>query len=139
MTKWLLKGMMHVCNGIMLPVLRFCARKLTGESGPQQTVAVPYVEADSQINPLVVWAAFNEPLDQGRLNACMETIRNADFIKTATQGLYMHLMASGCPMEEAIVRCAANVMYLGMNVERRLSSFPADGADGSLIASPEAK
>jgi hypothetical protein len=79
-----------------------------------------YVEAAPEINPAVMLAAFQDPVDQSRLNACMETYRKCEQLKTAS----FRMLAGLTPLygqEEAFVRMAANLIYHGMQLERRLS------------------
>jgi hypothetical protein len=117
MRLWLIRqgGALAMWLGCVLTKL--AAKEMGLVPAPQEG---PYVEAAPEINPAVMLAAFQDAVDQSRLNACMETYRKCEQLKTAS----FRMLAGLTPLygqEEAFVRMSANLIYHGMQLERRLS------------------
>jgi hypothetical protein len=95
----------------------------------------PYVDATPGITPLVLMAAFEAPLDQAGLNACMEGLRGCERIRKGMFAMLGQLLPK-YGQEEASVRMMANLVYLGMTLEKMLSGT-ANASHAAPAAAPE--
>lgn len=61
---------------------------------------------------------------QAILNACLESLRNCESVRTPMFRMFAALIAKGYDPEEAFLRVSADVLMLGMNVQKRLGPAP---------------
>lgn len=134
-------------NFVFLPLVRWAGSALLQreqERGQFPTIAPicagEYVTPAFFLSPLVVIAAFDDDTKlftekpefaQSVLNACLESLRNPK-IQQSLFAMFGSLVASGLGPEEALLRCNANSLMLGMAVQRRLDrpDFAASVVDG---------
>jgi hypothetical protein len=97
------------------------SQPVTGEHGE-------YVAANELINPMVLMSAQADMLKwkesdpqtfQSNLNACMETLESEP-TRTRLMVFVGHLIANGRKPEDAMIRSMANILLLGIVLERRL-------------------
>ena len=122
-------------------VLRRLARKEGIKRNPHATHFEHFIEPESTINPLLVMTALNDARtlresnpehSQALLNACLYSVQ-AEGIREPLTTMYLGAISEGTPPDVAVHMLMANMLHLGMLVERRLQkantepSVPAAG------------
>jgi hypothetical protein len=125
-----IKLLMWLANGVLLPTLQWVAHGFLTPAQKTESPAPAYTEPMGIINPLVLMAARGDMFAflaehpeaaQAELNACMEALR-ADSIRSPLLTMMGMLVGQGYPPDEAMVRMCANVLCLGLYLERRISA-----------------
>jgi hypothetical protein len=140
-----------VVSFVVAPILRFIfmpiVRWAASDQPAAQVAAVSagqYIEPVMFINRMVVLAAYNDDTQlfqdkpefaQSVLNACLDSLR-VEKLSTGIVTMFAALVANGLSPDEALLRCHANTLMLGMSVQRRLDSpdFPLNARDSSPSA-----
>lgn len=111
---------------VLMHVIRWCASDMAAVKQIMENRNQPkdYVTPDSTINVLTLSAALADhdavPANcQPILNACLESLRSGQ-IGPSFVSMLGALCASGYPWDESFYRVLANVLCIGMHLNRRL-------------------
>ena len=111
---------------IQLPIMKWIASGSSEIAAVAQPVPGEYVQPEGFVTPLVLMAAQKAVMQsaedyprefQGVLNACMESIGGSP-IGGGLPMMFASLIAKGYQPDECLVRISANMVVLGMYLER---------------------
>lgn len=139
---WTVTQAISLVNWILPVLARWAGEDIPGvldakREDAERSERMGYVDGDPRISAWIFAAALDdaerqyqeEPeARQSTLNACMVCIRD-DSIGGSWAALMGRLIASGHDPQEAFIRTAANIVTVGMFIQKRLSSDGAAAID----------